>query len=105
MEKREDIHHSTDTVISLSHFTTDYDSHLGEGLLCNYSLNEIVIESERSYPKGSVLVVKAKEIQQTPSRTVVEEGFRSIGLAEVKWLKGRKNDGVRRYRIGLKYLR
>jgi hypothetical protein len=105
MQRREDIRNCTEAVIGFGLFTTQCDTCQEKGILRNYSSNGMIIEAEKSYPKGSVLLVRVLKIEQPLLPSVAQEGFRSICLAEVTWLQDLNDTGGARYRIGLRYLR
>jgi hypothetical protein len=70
----------------------------------NYGLKGLYLESATPFQVGTVLLVR---VASSPGQTFpagIEEGFRTIALAEVKWSRPSMIEGQEVFGLGLKYM-
>lgn len=104
MEKRADIRNRTALKVGISFFASNFDEGQEIATICNCSSNGIVVESERWYPEGSILLVTLHNIPNNASHLIGETGIKSICLAQVKWLKSPEPNRFSHYKLGLRYV-
>ena len=104
MEKRTLIRSHTQIPVACSRFAASRQTAVSNGIMLNCSCAGACIELNQSIKQGSILMVKAtaKFGKETPPAP--PEGFRTLSLAEVKWLRPQDGQGAFNYVIGLKYL-
>ena len=73
------------------------------GMMMNFSANGSYVELARPYRKGTILMVKISRALENRLPDISEEGFRSLFLAEVKWVKQIDDGPSARYGMGLRY--
>jgi hypothetical protein len=74
------------------------------GLMRNYGLKGLYFESSTAFGVGTVLLVRMAGGSNAPFPACLEEGFRTIALAEVKWTRPATVEGREGYGLGLKYM-
>ena len=104
MEGRNSNHHKTDQSIVCTVFGSRSFYDTFDGKMKNYCDSGMYAELQTRFRDGTVLLVRTTS--STPERLPpkIEEGFRTISLAEVKWSKPLSANGVFCYATGLKYL-
>lgn len=104
MEKRALIRSCVQASVVCSLLTTSIPAKASNGTMLNCSRSGVCIVLNRNIEIGSIVMIKAdgkfsKENQVDPA-----EGFRTIALAEVKWVKPLDGKEICYYTIGLRYL-
>jgi hypothetical protein len=74
------------------------------GQMRNYGLKGLYLESSTPFAVGTVLLVKLAPGCCDIFPADIEEGFRTIAVAEVKWRRPALVDGQEGYGLGLKYM-
>jgi hypothetical protein len=70
----------------------------------NYCKSGVYAELQVQFKKGTILLVRTKCISSERSRAKIEEGFRSISLAQVKWSTPIRVNGTLQFATGFKHL-
>jgi hypothetical protein len=104
MEKRTLIRSHTQIPVACSRFAASRPTAASNGILLNCSCAGACIELNQNIKQGSILMVKATATIGKGTPPAPPEGFRTLSLAEVKWLRPQDGRGAFNYVIGLKYL-
>lgn len=104
MEKRALVRNHTQISVSCSSLTSSLPTAVTNGIMLNCSWEGTCIELNQKIKQGSILMIKATEGIGNETLPVLPEGFRTLSLAEVKWMKPRDGQREYNYMIGLKYL-
>jgi hypothetical protein len=104
MEKRTLIRNHTQISVACSRLTASSPAAMSNGIMLNCSCEGACIELNHRIKQGSILMIKVtgRIGKQTPP--ALPAGFRTLSLAEVKWLKPLDGHRAYNYVIGLKYL-
>ena len=104
MEKRNSNRYETEQSIVCAFFTSHSTHDTFDGKMKNYGNCGLYAELQTRFKEGTVLLVRT--VDGTPGRLYakIEEGFRSISIAEVRWSKHIHADGTECYGTGLKHL-
>ena len=103
MEKRTCKRYFTETPIVCSHFRSVSIAGNYFGKMLNYCSCGMYVELTHPCKQGAILVVKTQRGSGKHSLSAMEEGFRSVSLAEVRWTKAVNSGGSTLYATGLKY--
>ena len=101
MEKRADSRRGIKTQIVCRRYRSGTGTEPIEGTIENCSPEGFCAELPKSLSRGTILVV---QIAGDSIGQSVQDGLRSMGLAEVRWSKPTSAKGVDCYATGLKYL-
>jgi len=104
MEKRNSNRHQTDQSIVCALFTSQSVNDTFDGKMKNYCNSGLYAELQTRFKVGTVLLVRTTSNPLERLPTKIEEGFRSVSLAEVKWSKRVSASGAVCYGTGLKHL-
>jgi hypothetical protein len=104
MEKRTSKRHTIDTSVVCSYLTAGQRDKTFNGKMRNYCSRGMYAELNGQLQKGLILVIKTRPAPKDSARSVIEEGFRSVSLAQVQWSKPMSHHGDTLYGTGLKYL-
>lgn len=104
MEKRRAQRHASDTAVVCSYLTSNGGQCTFHGTMLNYGACGIYAELKNPFRKGTILLVKANCSDTSGLTMPVQEGFRTISLAEVKWSQPMSREGEIRYGTGMKYI-
>ena len=104
MEKRALIRHQTQISAACSRLASNRPATVSNGIILNCSCEGACIELDYKIKPGSILMIKATGRIGNFTPPGPPEGFRTLSLAEVKWLKTRSGQRTYNYMIGLKYL-
>jgi hypothetical protein len=104
MEKRALIRNDMQISVACSSLTTGSSASASNGVMLNCSRGGTCIELNQRLYCGSILMIKATGRIAKENAPVAPEGFRTLSLAEVKWIKPQDGQGACHYIIGLKYL-
>jgi coproporphyrinogen III oxidase len=101
MERRENKRHVSDTAVMCSFLTTRRRGEPVGGIMKNYGRRGMYAELNAHFDAGTILVIRS-----TGSSTgcLIQDGYRSISLAEVKWSKSTRTRGDTCFATGLRYL-
>ena len=92
----------TNACITCRSFTSDIIQ-ASDGIMRNYSNSGGYIETSRKFSLGTVLVVRMTRCPGMGSSFAAEEGLRTIGLAQVKWMQELADKNTARYGMGIEY--
>lgn len=104
MEKRALIRNHAQISVSCSSLASNSPAAVINGTMLNCSCEGACIELNQRIKQGSILMIKAAGRIGNKTPPAPPEGFRTLSLAEVKWLKTRNGHKANNYLIGLKYL-
>jgi hypothetical protein len=104
MEKRALVRNHTQISVACSSLASNSPSSVSTGVMLNCSCGGACVELNQKIKQGSILMIKATGRIENITLPVLPEGFRTLSLAEVKWLKTRGRQRAYHYMIGLKYL-
>ena len=104
MEKRALIRSLTQISVACSSLTSSHSPAVSYGIMLNCSCEGTCIELNQRINQGSILMIKATGGINDDIPQVLPECFRTLSLAEVKWLKPHDGQRAYNYVIGLKYL-
>ena len=76
-----------------------------EGTLLNFSSSGVFIRSLNRFEIGTILLIRIGDFPADFNKNINSRGLRSIGLAEVKWVRPVTNNGWSGFGMGLRYLR
>jgi len=104
MEKRNSNRHKTDQPIICAHFSSHGINDTFDGKMKNYCDSGLYAELQTHFKVGTVLLVRttSNPLERLPAK--IEQGVRSVSLAEVKWSKPVSASGAFCYGTGLKHL-
>jgi hypothetical protein len=104
MEKRNSNRHQTDQAIVCVLFTSQSVNDTFDGKMKNYCDSGLYAELQTHFKVGTVLLVRttSNPLERLPAK--IEQGVRSVSLAEVKWSKPVSASGAFCYGTGLKHL-
>lgn len=95
---------STEAMVTCRPYTSSGAVHATDGVMRNFSSDGLYIETSRSYPSGTILLMRMLRYPPAPLEAGGEELPRSICLAEVKWQQVLGEDEAVRYGMGVRYL-
>jgi hypothetical protein len=104
MENRTSSRYEIESSIVCSYFSSRNSNEAFYGKMKNYCDSGMYAELQVQFKEGTVLLVRTKRIPLERSQTKIEDGFRSISLAQVKWSKPICVNGTTRFATGLKHL-
>jgi hypothetical protein len=104
MENRTSNRYEVESSIICNYFSSRNSNETFHGKMLNYCDSGMYAELQVQFKEGAVLLVRTKRIPLERSRTKIENGFRSISLAQVKWSKPICVNGTTRFATGLKHL-
>lgn len=104
MEKRALIRSCIQASVVCSLLTTSIPDRASNGTMLNCSRSGVCIVLNRNIEIGSIVMIKADGKFSEANHLDPAEGFRTIALAEVKWVKPLDDKEICCYTIGLKYL-
>ncbi len=104
MEHRNCRRHEAENPIVCSYLTSKGAEEQFDGKMKNYCDCGMFAELQTEFKNGTILVVKTSGASWGRTPPEIQEGLRTITLAEVKWSKSMSADGVSRFATGLKYL-
>jgi hypothetical protein len=104
MENRTSNRYEIESSIVCSYFSSRNSNEAFYGKMKNYCDSGMYAELQVQFKEGTVLLVRTKRIPLERSQTKIEDGFRSISLAQVKWSKPICVNGTTRFATGLKHL-
>jgi hypothetical protein len=104
VENRTSSRYEIESSIVCSHFSSRNSNETFQGKMKNYCKSGVYAELQVQFKTGTVLLVRTKSTPSERSRAKIEDGFRSISLAQVKWSKPIGGYGTTRFATGLKHL-
>ncbi len=104
MENRTSSRYEIESSIVCSYFNSRNSNEAFRGEMKNYCDSGLYAELQVQFKEGTVLLVRTNMITSGRSRTKIEDGFRSISLAQVKWSKPICVNGTTRFATGLKHM-
>jgi hypothetical protein len=104
MENRASSRHEIESSIVCSYFGSRSSNETFYGKMKNYCDAGLCAELQVEVREGAVLLVRTRRIASGGPGTKIEDGFRSISLAQVKWSKPICVDGATRFATGLKHV-
>lgn len=104
MERRSHPRNRTDIPVACRYFFTGSDTSAADNTMRNFSSLGTYVESRNSYPEGTILLIRMDRCPREKMPCPWMEGFRTIGLAEVKWIKELGSKTAPFFGIGLRYL-
>ena len=104
MENRASRRHEIETPIVCSYFGSRGSHETIGGKMKNYCDSGMYAELQVQFKKGTVLLVRTNRIPSERPGIKIEDGFRSISLAQVKWSKPIRVNGATRFATGLRHL-
>lgn len=75
-----------------------------DGIMRNFSTTGSYIETSCRFNPGTILIVRMTQFPSDTSSLPAEGGLRSIGLAEVKWMRDLSAENASRYGMGVRYI-
>jgi len=103
-EKRTTRRYETDAEVVCSYLTSNGGQRTFGGTMGNYCARGMYAEMKNPFRKGTILLVKTYRRDASEGHQPVQEGFRSVSLAEVRWSQPVSREGENFYGTGLKYL-
>jgi hypothetical protein len=104
MENRASSRHDAESSIVCSYLSSRNFSEACNGKMKNYCDSGMYAELPTDFKIGTILVVRSTSSPSDDARFEIEEGVRSISLAEVKWSRKISSDGLLLYGTGFRYL-
>jgi len=104
MDKRALIRNRTKISVACSSLTASGPAAVSNGTMLNCSCAGTCIELTHKIHKGSIVIIKATGWTPKENAGGLPEGFRTLGLAEVKWTKRLEGGRIPNFAIGLRYL-
>jgi len=104
MENRTSSRYEIESPIVCSYFSSLNSDEAFCGEMKNYCDSGLYAEMQVQFKEGTVLLCRTKRTRLERSLTKIEDGFRSMSLAQVKWSKPICVDGTTRFATGLKHL-
>jgi hypothetical protein len=104
MENRASDRHEIESSIVCSYFSSRSSDDAFYGEMKNYCDSGLYAELQVQFRAGTILLCRTKRIPSKHSRAKIEDGFRSISLAQVKWSKPICVNGTTCFATGLKHL-
>ena len=104
MENRASRRHEIESPIVCSYFGSRNSNETFCGKMKNYCDSGLYAELQVQFKEGTVLLVRTNRIATERPETKIENGFRSISLAQVKWSKPIRINGTIRFATGLRHL-
>jgi hypothetical protein len=104
VENRTSSRHEIDSSIVCSFLSSRSSNETICGKMKNYCDSGLYAELQVQLKEGTVLLCRTTRISLRPFRTKIEDGFRSMSLAQVKWSKPICVNGTIRFATGLKHL-
>jgi hypothetical protein len=104
MEKRTATRYETDASVVCSYLTSNGNERVFDGTMRNYGACGMYAELKSPFRRGTILLVKTRCSPSRPMPSPLQEGFRSVSLAEVKWSQPLSREGETLYGIGMKYI-
>jgi len=104
MENRTSDRHEFESSIVCSYLSSRASNEAFYGEMKNYCDSGLYAELQVQFREGTILLCRTKRIPSENSRTKIEDGFRSISLAQVKWSKPIRVNGTTCFATGLKHL-
>ena len=87
MEKRNIKRYGIDASTFCSHLATSKNRNVYDGKMLNYCEGGMCIESNADFKKGAIVQVKVNALFSNAGHPSLMEGFHTISLAEIKWMK------------------
>ena len=104
MEHRGCSRHAVENSIVCSYLTSRSSAETFDGKMKNYSDCGMYAELQTEVRKGTILVVQTTSASWSRTQPEIQEGLRTITLAEVKWSRPMPAGGIPRFGTGFKYL-
>lgn len=104
MENRTSSRYEIESSIVCRYVTSKSSDEAFYGEMKNYCDCGLYAELQIQFKEGTVLLCRAKRIRLERRRAKIEDGFRTMSLAQVKWSKPICVDGATRFATGLKHL-
>jgi len=104
MENRTSSRYEIESSIVCSYLSSRKSNEAFYGKMKNYCDSGIYAELQVQFKEGTVLLCRTKNNPSELSRMKIEDGFRSISLAQVKWSKPICVNGTTRFATGLRHL-
>jgi len=104
VEKRCAQRFESDARLDCSYLTSVGGQRVFTGKMGNYCASGIYAELKNPFRTGTILLIKARREDDSAENLPVQEGFRTISLAEVKWSQPLSREGETLYGIGMKYI-
>jgi hypothetical protein len=104
MEKRSLVRNHIRISVACRCLTFNSPAPVSNGIMLNCSFDGACIELDQRIQQGSILMIKATGGVENKILRVPPEGFRTLSLAEVKWIVAKGGPRAYNYMIGLKYL-
>ena len=104
MENRTSSRYEIDSSIVCSFLSSRTSDEAIYGKMKNYCDSGLYAELHVQLKEGTVLLCRTTRISLGPFRTKIEDGFRSMSLAQVKWSKPIDVNGTTRFATGLRHL-
>ncbi len=102
MEKRSSQRLLVKVPFVCSHLSSFYSTEPVHGIILNFCEDGFYAELKAHVKVGTILLFR---MTGSPSECHIDDGFRSMGLAEVRWSKVKLVDGEFQSAIGLSYLK
>ncbi|HBD07523.1 MAG TPA: hypothetical protein DCZ69_04625 [Syntrophobacteraceae bacterium] len=104
MENRTSSRYEIDSSIVCSYLSSQNSNETFFGKMKNYCDSGLYAELQVQLKEGTVLLCRTTRISFERPKTRIEDGFRSMSLAQVKWSKPICVNGTTRFATGLKHL-
>lgn len=104
MENRTSSRYKIDSSIVCSYLSSRNSNEAFFGKMKNYCDSGLYAELQVQLKEGTVLLCRTTRISFERPKTRIEDGFRSMSLAQVKWSKPICVNGTTRFATGLKHL-
>ena len=104
MENRTSSRYEIESPIVCSYFSSRNSDEAFCGEMKNYCDSGLYAEMQVQLKEGTILLCRIKSNPSERPRTKIEDGYRSMSLAQVKWSKPICVDGTTRFATGLKHL-
>ena len=104
MENRTSSRYEIESSIVCSHFGSRNSNSTFQGKMKNYCKSGVYAELQVQFKTGTVLLVRTKSTPSERSGAKIEDGFRSISLAQVKWSTPIRVNGTLQFATGFKHL-
>ena len=104
MERRLHPRNRTEIPVACCYFIASSDHTISATTMRNFSSLGTYVESGIHYPEGTILMIRMDQCPREKMPCPWMEGFRTIGLAEVKWVKELGSKATPLYGVGLRYL-
>jgi hypothetical protein len=104
MENRASDRYEIESSIVCSYLSSRNSCEAFYGEMKNYCDSGLCAELQVQFREGTILLCRTKRVPSMRAKTKIEDGFRSISLAQVKWSKPISVNGTTCFATGLKHL-